>query len=59
LHHDHSDHYPLQQAARIAVLEEQLPENASERIWVCVPPKKGDGPKVYKDVAECIPMTKC
>jgi tRNA pseudouridine38/39 synthase len=34
------------------VLEEQLPKNASERIRVCVPPKKGDGSKVCKDVAE-------
>jgi tRNA pseudouridine38/39 synthase len=34
------------------VLEEQLPKNESERIRVCVPPKKGDGPIVCKDVAE-------
>lgn len=34
------------------VSEEQLPKNSSEQIRVCVPPKKGDGPNVWKDVAE-------
>ena len=34
------------------VSEEQLPKNSSEMIRVCVPSKTGDGPPVWKDVAE-------
>lgn len=37
--------------------ENDLPKNESERIRVSVPPKKGDGPFVSKDVAE-YPYTK-
>ena len=34
------------------VSESHLPKNESERIRVCVPPKKGNGPHVWKDMAE-------